>query len=134
MGLFAMACNNSSKKKSDIRYTVKETDQMSATVIMPDTAFYALGTEPFWSLYVIKNEKILFHPADGPDVEVPYVAPSTVNTNSIYNSSANGSSIEITITRKDCNNGMSEMIYKYEVSLQVNKIKYTGCGYDNLWN
>ena len=130
MGLFVMACNNSSQKKTDIKDTGKEDTRMPATTIMPDTIFFGLGTEPFWAVYIIKDSKIIFHPAEGPEVEAPFVAPSIVNNTTTYHSSAGGSSIDLVITKKACSDGMSDNVHTYEVMLTVNKTKYSGCGND----
>src|SRR5437868_4072028 len=126
-----IACNNTAKNKKDLpdgetaaKDTVKQEKQMPGTT-ETDTGFTGLGTEPFWSVYVIVNSKILFHPANGPAVEVPYTVPSAVsNTVSVYSSTAGPASIKLIITKKDCNDGMSEVTYPYSVTLSVNKIKY----------
>ena len=47
---------------------------MTGVTETPDTIFTEFGTELFWSVYIIKDSKIVFHPADVPDVEVPFVA------------------------------------------------------------
>ncbi len=130
MGLFAMACNNSSEKKAGKEDTVKQTIQTPEQPGLPDTIFHGLGTEPFWSVYVIKDSKIVFHPSEGPEVEVPFVTPSTVNNSTTYHSSVEGSSIDLAITKKACSDGMSDNIHAYEVILTVNKAKYSGCGND----
>ena len=128
-GLFIIACNNSARKKDTIKDTANEVIQMPKTPAVPDTIFTGLGTEPFWSVYVINNTKIIFHPADGPDVTVPFVAAVTVNNTTIkYNSTTGNSSIELIVIKKDCNDGMSELTYPYHVALVVNKTKYAGCG------
>jgi len=131
MGLFVMACNNSSQRKTDIKDTGKEDTRMPATTIMPDTIFIGLGNEPFWAIYIIKDNKIIFHPAEGTDVEVPYVTPTIVNNTTTYQSSAGSLSIDLFITKNACSDGMSDNIHAYEVILTVNKTKYSGCGNDH---
>ncbi len=125
-----IACNNTAKKKADTKDTVKQEIQMPGTAPSPDTVFTGLGTEPFWSVYVIAPSKIVFHPADGPDVEVPYVPLSVGVNSSQYNSDSGNTSIHLSYSRKDCSDGMSEEIHPYEVLLVVNKTKYSGCGRD----
>ena len=82
--LLIMACNNHTKdhpKGSSNKDTIRQGEDTSKPansdtnkVIngtkeeMADTIFSGFGTEPFWSVYVIDNRKIVFHPADGPDV------------------------------------------------------------------
>jgi len=130
MGLFAMACNNSSDKKTGKEDTTKQTIQVPEQPGSPDTIFHGLGTEPFWSVFIIKDNKIVFHPSEGPDVEVPFVAPSTANNTTTYHSSAEGSSIDLVILKKPCSDGMSDNVHAYEVTLTVNQTKYSGCGND----
>ena len=131
MGLFAMACNNSSDKKTAKDDTIKQTIQVPEQPALPDTIFRGLGTEPFWAIYIIKDSKIIFHPSEGPQVEVPFVVPSTANNTTTYHSSAGSSSIEMVITKKACSDGMSDNVHAYEVMLTVNKTNYSGCGNDH---
>ena len=128
--LFLMiACNNSADTKADTKDTAKQTVQMPDTTITADTVFTGFGTEPFWSVYVVNKIKIVFHPADGADAEVPFVVPLTIDTiTSKYVSSNSTTAIELTITKKNCSDGMSEKIHPFEVSLLVNKTNYRGCG------
>src|SRR5688572_18813425 len=72
--LFIMGCNNQAKDKEDIKDSVRK-DTTGSIVNTPagDTLFTGFGNEPFWAVYVIGNIKIVFHPMDGNDVEVPFV-------------------------------------------------------------
>ena len=123
-----IACNNAAKKDSDTKDTTVTVKQIPAQPSIPDTIFTGFGNEPFWAVYVIKDSKILFHPADGPDVEVPYRAAVSGTGSIMYNSTGNGNSIDLTIIKKDCSDGMSDITHSYEVTLVVNKTKYAGCG------
>ena len=129
--LLITACNNSATTKEDTKDTAKPVIQIPETPAMPDTIFTCFGTEPFWLVYVINNSKIIFHPANGPDVEVPYVAASVINNTTKYSSAAGNASIELITIKKNCSDGMSEEIHPYEVTLRVNKTKYSGCGRKN---
>ncbi len=127
--LFLIACNNSAKKKEDIKDTANQIIQMSETLASPDTIFTGFGTEPFWSVYVIKDSKIVFHPADGPDVEMSYaipLAPDSITTK--YNTGNGSTTMELTIVKKNCSDGMSEETHQYQITLIMNKTKYSGCG------
>ncbi|HEV7782687.1 MAG TPA: hypothetical protein VGO58_15540 [Chitinophagaceae bacterium] len=131
VSLFIMSCNNSAKPKEGTKDTAQTIKRMPETPAIPDTVFTGFGNEPFWSVYVIKDSKIVFHPADDPDTEVPYVTATTpANNITQYISVSENISIELTIAKKGCSDGMSETIHPYEVSLLVNKIKYSGCGRD----
>lgn len=127
--IILIACNNASKNKKDIKDTVEKKVQMPELPALPDTVFTGFGTEPFWSVYVVKDAGIIFHPMDGPDVEVPFAessSPDALTTE--YKSSGNGNTIELIILKQDCSDGMSDETHKYNVTLLINKTKYTGCG------
>lgn len=126
--LLITACNNNAKKE-----TTNNTDTMREEKPIPpvntDTIFTGLGTEPFWAVYVINNTKIVFQPMDGPLVEVPFAAAISSDSGIMkYNSTNANASIEIVITKQECSDGMSEIVYPYAVELTVNKTKYSGCG------
>jgi uncharacterized membrane protein len=127
--LIIFACNNSSKNKRDVKDTIEKIFRCRNKPALPDTVFTGFGTEPFWSVFVVKDSKIVFHPADGPDVEVPFAEasnPDAVTTE--YRSSGNGNTIALIILKQDCSDGMSDETHKYNVTLLINKTKYTGCG------
>lgn len=127
-GLLLLACNNSAKKKEPVRDTVKTGEQKPGTAAVPDTIFTGTGTEPFWALYIIAEKKIVFHPSEGADIEVPFVPGATIGDTTTYLSGEGDHSIKVDILKKNCSDGMSELVYPYEVLLLVNKIKYAGCG------
>jgi len=126
--LLITACNNDVKKKE-----TNNTDTITTDKPIPpagtDTIFTGLGTEPFWAVYVINNTKIVFQPMEGPLVELPFVAaiPSGPGTMKYSSADANAA-IELVITKQDCSDGMSEVVYPYSVELTVNKTRYSGCG------
>lgn len=96
---------------------------------MQDTIFTSFVTVQFWSVQIVNNNKIIFYPADGPDVKVPFVAvtsPDSINTK--YNSVNGNTTMDLTIVKKDCNDGMSKETHSYGVSLKTDTIKYPGCG------
>ncbi len=95
-----------------------------------DTVFTAIGTEPFWAVYVIKEKKILFHPAEGPDVEAAWVAPAYPDQKTIlYASKSGNTNFRLTILKKKCSDGMSERNYTYEIQLLLGEQTYKGCGW-----
>ena len=134
--LVLLACNNPAKDKvvtpdggAGTKDTTGEVNGMPQPAINPDTIFTGFGNEPFWAVYVIAGSKIVFHPADGTDVELPFVTASLVNdSTSLYQSASPGNSIELLIIKQDCSDGMSDLTHPYAITLTVNKNKYTGCG------
>ncbi|MBK7562594.1 MAG: hypothetical protein IPI68_14075 [Chitinophagaceae bacterium] len=127
--LLVISCNNKAGKKENNTDSVKQIIQIPETPVPADTIFTGFGTEPFWSVYVINNSKIVFHPADEVDKEVPYVTPVVINVNTkTYKSFSATDTLELTIFKKDCSDGMSDKTHSYEVTLLINKTKYSGCG------
>lgn len=130
--LFFISCNNRATNgdKTD-RDSTSKTDSVppQAVPTEPDTTFTAFGNEPFWALYVIHDRKLVFHPMDGPDIEVPYVTPTEIDAmTKRYNSAGDSATVELTIIKKDCSDGMSDLTHKFETKLKVNAVTYQGCG------
>ena len=131
----AVSCGNqSTTEKTDKDTIVNQAPDTTgnltpSTPVGTDTVFTAFGNEPFWALYVIRDNKLLFHPADGPDVEAPYVAPTQTDAmTQRYNSAGDSATIELIIIKRDCSDGMSDMTHRFETSVKVNAVTYRGCG------
>ncbi|HUR65967.1 MAG TPA: hypothetical protein VMZ03_06420 [Chitinophagaceae bacterium] len=128
-GLFVITACNNKAKKGDSKKEDNTKVSYDETHLSTDTVFTAFGNEPFWAVYIINNNKIVFHPADGPDVEVPWIQATTPNeTTRRYTSFGNGNEIDMTIVQKNCSDGMSDETHPYTVTLSVNKENYSGCG------
>lgn len=126
--LLLTACNNNAKKKAIDSTDTIVTDKPIPPNI-PDTIFTGLGTEPFWAVYVIGDEKIVFEPADGPISERNLNSTDSSSPGIIkYFASGTISSITLTIKKENCSDGMSEEVYPYSVDLDVGGVKYKGCG------
>jgi len=128
--LILIACNNRANNKDDVKDSARK-DTTGSIITSPagDTLFTGFGNEPFWAVYVIENTKIVFHPMDGNDVEVPFVAPATVDSlTSRYASASVNADLVLIVTKKNCSDGMSDETHQYAVDLTVNKIHYSGCG------
>jgi uncharacterized membrane protein len=126
--LLITACNNNTKKES-IKRTDTVADHKSIASIEQDTIFTGLGTEPFWAVYVIRDSKIVFEPADGPIFEMELTRTDTTSpgiTRYIANNIVTG--IFLTVKKENCSDGMSEEIYPFSVDLVVEGKKYNGCG------
>jgi len=127
--LLSIGCNNSADKKKSEEDTVKIVNQMPPLPVRKDTLLHAVGTEPFWFLYVINHTKIIFHPADGADVEVPFVEPEKVDSLTYKYTSANDKiTMELMVKKHPCSDGMSEKQYPYTIGISLNAVKYKGCG------
>jgi uncharacterized membrane protein len=131
LAIIAFSCNNKANN------TEKTTD--STTIIPPkpietdslkkDTVFSAFGNEPFWHVAIIENDKYIFHPMDGGDVIVPWVAATIVDSiTTRYASSAGNNNIVLIVSKKKCSDGMSDIEHLYATDLTVNGTHYSGCG------
>lgn len=124
-----LSCNNSSRNKEEKKDSVGGITVVPEKPAVPDTIFTGSGTEPFWAVYVIHNDKIVYHPAEGADIMVPYVLPSSPDSiTSKYSSGNDSVRMELSIIQKDCNNGMSDQVYPCQVVLLLNAANYKGCG------
>lgn len=128
--LFAFACNNSGEKKAQATDSpTVEQPVVTTPPVTNDTIFSGRGTEPFWAVYVIKDNKIVLDRPDGNDIEVPFVAGTTIDSlNTKYTSTNESTTFELLITKKNCSDGMSDITYPYAVTVSINAVKYEGCG------
>jgi uncharacterized membrane protein len=132
--LFLAACNNTAKdnKKTTDSTSADSTTGITQPTQLPqstDTIFRGFGNEPFWAVYVINNDRIVYHPADGPDIAVPFVIPTTPDAlTTKYNSTNDSVTMELTVMKKQCSDGMSDNVHPYSVTLKINAIRYEGCG------
>jgi uncharacterized membrane protein len=130
--LLFFSCKNGSPDSDPAKDDSLVGGDTTAVVPTPtanDTIFTAFGNEPFWALYVIRDQKLLFHPMDGPDVEAPYVSPVDVDaTTQRYQSAGDSATLELVIIKKDCSDGMSDLTHRFETKVKVNAVTYQGCG------
>lgn len=136
--LLFWTCNNQAtndkpaKDSAGVNSTDKDSSMNGPDVANPptnDTVFTAFGNEPFWAVYIIRDNKIIFHPADGMDVATPYVNPNTVDSLTTRYASMNAKdTLVLTIIKKVCSDGMSDLRHEYATDLTVNSTHYSGCG------
>ena len=84
----------------------------------------ALGTEPFWSLD-IGAKTIVFDQMDHPKVRQPTPKPRKTKFGRIYWTRRISVAI---ISNQPCSDGMSEYVYRDDVTVTVDGKKYLGCG------
>lgn len=128
--LFLAACNNSARDNKETTDSISA-DTTTGTQLPPstDTIFRGFGNEPFWAVYVINNDRIVYHPADGPDIAVPFVTPATPDAlTTKYNSTNDSVTLELTVIKKQCSDGMSDNVHPYSVTVKINAFRYEGCG------
>lgn len=129
--------------KPPLKTTVAE----AVTEVIPDslsflaerwykgTDFYAIGTEPFWSMDIGREKEVLFTTSDGQKL--------TFNSAQILWSGASEFSFtaknvttafECTVTEENCSDNMSDEIYFFKVEIAIRMLtsgaieNYSGCG------
>jgi heat shock protein HslJ len=85
--------------------------------------YSALGTEPFWSLKIDRDE-MRFERADSPSVTAtPFEARPSFNG---WRYLAKAMTVDVTFA--PCSDGMSDKTYKDSVTIMVGDAQYKGCG------
>jgi uncharacterized membrane protein len=136
-----IACNNHSENKTAVPDTMtKENDgvkQVNDSVLHQkdplntrDTAFVAVGNEPFWGLTMVKNKTVSFRLADETKIhEFAYSGPSFILVKKkIYLFKNSEDSLRLEISEKKCSDGMSDKNYSHFVLAVLDGKKYSGCG------
>lgn len=90
-------------------------------------AYFALGTEPFWSLE-ITPARLAYNNADGANVAVPNPGARAGFNGERYVTDR----ITVDITRRPCSDGMSDRRYADTVRVTVDGQDLSGCGGDIL--
>lgn len=87
----------------------------------------AVGTEPFWAVEMTKAE-LKFSGADLPEAAGPNPGPSmTVGQADWSTTTADGKTLRITVTGKDCSDGMSDRTYPLTAVVALGDATYNGC-------
>ena len=90
--------------------------------------FMASGTEPFWGVK-ITNKTAGFQLSDWPrPVEAPIIDPQQETDSTVYTLNAGKKPYTITIYPLFCSDGMSDIVYEYQVRLQYDSLVLKGCG------
>ena len=91
-------------------------------------SFRAQGNEPFWSLRMTDSE-ITFQPMDGDAVTVtPLPSPRQDGNAEVYEATAGGESLVLTIASKVCTDTMSGMPFPKSVTVALGVRIFNGCG------
>jgi heat shock protein HslJ len=86
--------------------------------------YRALGTEPFWSL-TIERKSMTFDLMDHPKVRQPTPKPRKTKYGRIYWTKRTSVAI---IANQPCSDGMSDYVYRDDVTVTVDGRKFIGCG------
>lgn len=93
------------------------------------TDFVAMGNEPFWNLEIDYEKSILFKLADWKKPLLTGIEkPIIYKDSTIYNLKSDTTKWSITIFPQFCNDGMSDYLYQYKVTIKFKGLLYKGCG------
>ncbi len=98
--------------------------------------FYALGTEPFWSLDWYRDKGWVFKTADGFELKIKELSltDDTVNGFRVYASGDKEIGFSVELTPESCQDAMSGSPFDYKVLINIKKdlalepVQYGGCG------
>ena len=86
--------------------------------------YKALGTEPFWSLEMGRRW-LVFDSMDGPEIRQKMPRARKTRYGHVYWTRR----ISVAIIRgQDCSDGMSDFIYRDDVTVTVDGTRFRGCG------
>ncbi|HTE23233.1 copper resistance protein NlpE N-terminal domain-containing protein [Flavitalea sp.] len=87
------------------------------------------GTEPFWSIEIDKEKLILFRLADTQKpVIIPIERPVMTKDSVVYSVTTDGGiPLKISISSRFCNDGMSDHLYEYKMTVWFKGKVYKGC-------
>lgn len=87
----------------------------------------AIGTEPFWLVEMTADE-LKFSGADLPESRGPNPGPAmSVGQADWSTTTAEGQALKVTVTGKDCSDGMSDRTYPLTATVVLGEMTYRGC-------
>jgi uncharacterized membrane protein len=94
-------------------------------------AFWASGTEPFWSLEISTLRKALIFKDIGKESGKIFALKKLTQTNDAWTyyayDAAGNAAVEVIIKKEPCSDGMSDMQFNYACTLSIGEEKYKGC-------
>lgn len=91
--------------------------------------YRALGTEPFWGVEVTADSLVLERP-DADPLRFRVTKIRRWAGNDVLSGVNDRRSIEVTIERRPCNDGMSDRQYRFSSSVVVDDERLTGCAFE----
>ena len=90
--------------------------------------YWCIGTEPFWTIQISKNEKLidLYEPMEQKTTHFAYIVPELKNGEITYTATNEHDKIVVIIKKEKCN-GAIDAQYDYSAQVQFNDKKLAGC-------
>ena len=93
------------------------------------TEWVALGNEPFWNVRIMPDSIVWRTPEHLEGIHFPPAVPESVAGEIRWRTQRSGtpSSLELSITRMECSDGMSDRVYPFKATLRLDSETFTGC-------
>lgn len=89
--------------------------------------FKAQGNEPGWTVFVTRDEIRFSSINHEKPIVFPYSSPTESGTQTVYKSSTGKSGIKITLERTSCSDTMSDELFGWKATVNLDETKYEGC-------
>jgi len=99
----------------------------TATVAAPVEAYWVAGTEPFWAVRIDSAGIRFSSPDDTAGVRFPSISPVVTGDTLRWVGRTERDSIEITLWRATCSDGMSDREWTFTATVLVAGQSYRGC-------
>jgi uncharacterized membrane protein len=92
--------------------------------------FNMVGTEPFWAMQIASETKTAKFSRPGePDTEIGFPVETKGSSGAVVlTSTSPDGDIVMTLTKRECSDGMSDRKYPYEANVVYKGQTLTGCG------
>lgn len=103
-----------------------EADGVSVGGWFLDVDWRALGTEPFWGVYIRRSGLTFSEPGADP-VEFPSAEPRRAGDGFVVSSSLDGRGLEVSLRPAVCSDGMSDRRYEWSARVEIGERRLEGC-------
>jgi uncharacterized membrane protein len=91
------------------------------------TILYGIGTEPFWSIEIKKQDSIVLSMPEWTEpLRVKLSGTARENKTTIYSAAAD--SLQVIVSPFFCSDGMSDFTYSHKLTVQYKGQTFNGCG------
>lgn len=102
--------------------------KVDSSATTAENSYNCIGTEPFWNVKV-EASGITFLLMGEEAVAYPYKAARKQGAARVYETSAQGSRLKLSITEEGCSDGMSDTHYPFKVTVEKDGTTYQGCAF-----
>ena len=90
-------------------------------------SFRALGTEPFWAVHVSEGRLRYMTPEDQQGQTIDYTREQTARDEFAITAMLGEQEFLLKGRIEECSDGMSDLVYPFEVTLKVGEDSFDGC-------